>query len=201
MVKRKYYLFSFICLIMICFTSLYLFTMQNDDKTVNANTPLHPKPFMNFPAQIRPSEYPSAPQSLTATFGNGQIVLNWMTPTSDGGYSITNYYIYRGTTSGGETLLTTVGVTLTYTNTGLTNGQTYYYEVSAYNSYYYEGLKSNEATATPMTVPGAPQSLMALSESNQINLTWGAPVNNGGSVITNYKVYVGTTSGGEEYSP
>ena len=61
--------------------------------------------------------------------------------------------MYRGTASGGETLVTTggcsgLGAMTSCTDTGLTNGQKYFYEVSAVNAIG-EGNKSNEATATP----------------------------------------------------
>src|SRR5581483_10158931 len=90
---------------------------------------------------------PSAPASLTATPGNAQVSLSW-SAAADGGSTVTNYKVYRGTTSGGETLLTTLGSVLSYTDTGVTNGQTYYYKVSAVNSVG-EGPKSAEASATP----------------------------------------------------
>ena len=57
--------------------------------------------------------------------------------------------MYRGTASGGESLLTTLGSVLTYTSTGLTNGQTYYYKVSAINSIG-EGSQSSEVSGTPL---------------------------------------------------
>ncbi|QLH09204.1 immunoglobulin-like domain-containing protein [Candidatus Nitrosotenuis sp. DW1] len=38
------------------------------------------------------------------------------------------------------------------------------------------------------TVPGAPTGLSATATSSQINLSWTAPVNNGGSAITGYKI-------------
>lgn len=91
---------------------------------------------------------PSAPQNLVATAGNAQITLSWSAPLSDGGSAITNYNIYRGTVSGGETLLTTIGNVLTYTDTTVTNGVTYFYQVTAVNSVG-ESAKSNEASATP----------------------------------------------------
>jgi hypothetical protein len=67
--------------------------------------------------------------------------------------NITNYRVYRGTASGNETLLTSggcsnLGAVLSCTDTGLTNGQAYFYKVSAVNSIG-EGAQSNEATATP----------------------------------------------------
>ncbi|MCK5547890.1 MAG: fibronectin type III domain-containing protein [Thermoplasmata archaeon] len=98
---------------------------------------------------------PSKPQNLLAVAGDEQVTLTWTIPNSDGGSPITNYTIYRGMTSGGETLLTTVGNNLAYTDTGLSNGQIYYYKVSAVNSVG-EGPKSNETSATPTTVPTDP---------------------------------------------
>ncbi|WP_329056243.1 PKD domain-containing protein [Amycolatopsis sp. NBC_01488] len=96
---------------------------------------------------------PGAPTGLTATPGNGQVTLNWTAPASNGGVNITSYRVYRGTASGGEMLLTSggcgsLGAVLSCTDSGLTNGQPYYYRVSAVNSIG-EGTQSTEATATP----------------------------------------------------
>ena len=92
---------------------------------------------------------PSAPTLFSATPNNAQIVLTWAAPSSNGGYSIIGYKIYRGTISGGETFLTTLGTVLSYTNTGLTNGKTYYYKISAVNLVG-EGPLSNEIAALPL---------------------------------------------------
>jgi PKD repeat protein len=96
---------------------------------------------------------PGAPTGLTATAGNGQVSLRWTAPTSNGGVNITSYRVYRGTSSGGETPLTSggcsnLGAVLSCTDTGLTNGQPYFYKVSAVNAIG-EGPQSTEATATP----------------------------------------------------
>jgi subtilisin family serine protease len=69
---------------------------------------------------------PGAPTGVTATRGDSQVVLTWSAPASDGGSAITGYKVYRGTSSGGETLLTTVGNVTAFTDTGLTNGTTYW---------------------------------------------------------------------------
>jgi PKD repeat protein len=100
---------------------------------------------------------PGAPTGLTASAGNAQISLSWTAPASNGGVSITSYRVYRGTASGGETLLTAggcsgLGAVLSCTDTGLTNGQTYFYKVSAVNAIG-EGAQSNEASATPVNIP------------------------------------------------
>jgi len=149
-----------------------------------------------LPMVITPS-VPSAPQSLTAIAGNGQVILNWAAPASNGYSVITNYKIYRGATSGTETLVATLGVTLTYTAIGLTNGVLYYFQVSAINAVG-EGPRTAEVSATPAIVPSAPTGLTAVPQTSQILLIWNAPASNGGSPITNYKIFVGTTPGGEK---
>jgi hypothetical protein len=92
---------------------------------------------------------PAAPSAttLTGSSGNAQNILNW-TAAAANGATVTNYKVYRGTTTGAETLLTTVGNVLTYTDTGLTNGTAYFYKVSAVNSVG-EGALSNEISETP----------------------------------------------------
>src|SRR5262249_45019522 len=96
---------------------------------------------------------PGPPSGLTATAGTGQVSLSWTAPASDGGENITSYKVYRGTSSGTETALTSggcsgLGAVLSCTDTGLTAGQTYFYKVTAVNGIG-EGQPSNEASATP----------------------------------------------------
>src|SRR5437773_306701 len=146
-----------------------------------------------------PAGPPGAPQGLGATAGDATVTLTWSAPSSNGGSPITNYRIYRGTSSNGETLKATIGNVLTYSDTSVTNGVTYYYQVSALNNVG-EGPKSNEASATPTapaTPPGAPQGLVATAGDATVTLTWSAPNSNGGSPITNYRIYRGTSSNGE----
>src|SRR5881392_2958216 len=109
----------------------------------------------NSPPPPPPNSPPSAPQNLAATGGNAQVTLTWQAPASDGGSPITNYKIYRGGAPSTETLLTTVGNVLTYTDSAVTNGVTYYYQVSAVNAAG-EGPRSNEASATPSPPPPPP---------------------------------------------
>jgi fibronectin type 3 domain-containing protein len=151
-----------------------------------------------FATPIPSATVPTAPQDLEAERGNAQVTLSWSIPASDGGATITNYSIYRGDSSGSETLLTQIGTALTYVDTGLTNGQTYYYKVSAVNSVG-EGPLSNEAYATPATTPTAPQNLQTVASNGSIELTWSAPTDDGGSEIINYNIYRGASSGTETY--
>jgi hypothetical protein len=47
--------------------------------------------------------------------------------------------------------------------------------------------------------PGSPTGLSALSGDSQVSLSWSAPGFDGGSAITNYRVYRGTTPAGETF--
>jgi hypothetical protein len=141
---------------------------------------------------------PTTPQNLGATPGDGQATLIWDPPTSHGGSPITNYRIYSGTSSGGETFLMEIGDVGTYMDTGLVNGQTYYYRVSAVNAVG-EGAFSEEREVTPATVPDAPSNIVAVSGNSYVNLTWNAPGFDGGSPIINYTIYRDTTSGGQSW--
>ena len=140
---------------------------------------------------------PGAPSLNSATAGNNSVSLGW-SAGANGGSAITAYRVYRGTSSGGETLLTTVGVVTSYTDATVVNGVTYFYKVSAVNAVG-EGVLSNERSATPRrraTVPGAPTLNSATAGNNSVTLGWSAGAN-GGSAITGYRVYRGTSAGGE----
>src|SRR5450631_2269063 len=145
---------------------------------------------------------PTAPQSLAATAGSGSVALSWSAPVSDGGAAITGYNVYRGTTSGGEsaTPVATNVSTRSFTDAGLTNGTTYYYKVAAVNAVG-TSPQSAQAIAMPQlvqaTVPAAPAGLVALGGSSSVGLSWSTPVSDGGSAITGYNVFRGTTAGGE----
>ncbi len=73
---------------------------------------------------------PAAPGDLTATAGNGQIALAW-NPVPGASY----YTIRFGTTSGVYSLIIPAQITATsYALSNMTNGTTYYIEVTASNS-------------------------------------------------------------------
>ncbi len=80
---------------------------------------------------IAKAQAPAAPTGLQATAGNRQATLAW---TASSG--ATSYNVYRGKTPGGEsaTAIATGITTTSFTNTGLTNGKTYYYKVTAVNA-------------------------------------------------------------------
>lgn len=108
------------------------------------NTPIPPTA-TNTPVGVT---VPSAPQNLNAAPAKGKgIQLSWSPPASNGGSAITGYRIYRGTASGAETFLTSVGNVTSFKDTSTTRGQTYFYFVTAVNAVG-EGPASNEASTT-----------------------------------------------------
>src|SRR2546427_3670619 len=137
-----------------------------------------------------------APQNLQATAGTRNITIAWQAPSSNGGSAITGYKVYRSTSSGTETGYVNLGNVTSYTNTIVTPGVTYFYKVRAVNSVGLSSL-SNEASATPPTLPSAPQNLQATTGVGNVALTWDAPSSNSGSPITGYKIYRSTSSGTE----
>ena len=92
---------------------------------------------------------PAAPTNLHATAGNALVTLAWTAPAGP----VTSYSLYRGGSSGGETLYKSGLTSAGYTDTGLANGVAYFYRVAAVNS---AGASpaSTEASATP-TAPNS----------------------------------------------
>ena len=84
-----------------------------------------------------------APAGLSAIGTNAQVSLAWSAAAG-----ATNYTLWRGTNAGAENVTVVAGYTgTTYTNSGLVNGTTYYYVVTATGPGGLSG-KSPEANAT-----------------------------------------------------
>jgi cellulose 1,4-beta-cellobiosidase len=89
-------------------------------------------------------EAPAAPGGLVAAAGNAQVALSW-----NASIGATGYNVKRSTASGGPYVTVAAGtVGTSYTDTGVTNGTTYYYAVSAINAAG-ESANSAAASATP----------------------------------------------------
>ena len=152
-----------------------------------------------------PATAPAAPGSAAAHGGNRSAALTWTAPSSTGGSAITGYNVYEGTAPGGESATPVnpapIGPKVTsYTVKGLINGTRYYFTVRAANAVA-SGAVSKEASATPASAPYAPSKLLAYPGKASATLSWAAPQQDGGSLITGYNVYKGTAPGGESGTP
>jgi hypothetical protein len=135
---------------------------------------------------------PTAPTGATATAGNGQATVSFTPPALDGGTPITGYIVISspGNVSAG-------GTTSPITVSGLTNGQTYTFTVSATNGAGISAPSAPSNAVTPSTgdtAPGPPTGVTAAAGNGQATVSFTAPASDGGSPITEYTV---TSSGGQ----
>jgi titin len=117
---------------------------------------------------------PTAPTGLAATPHNSHVVLAWTSVSSNP--AVTDYLIEYKLSSAGSwsTFADGVSATATADVTGLTNGSSYDFRVSAVNSIG-TGSPSSTVTATPAPdVPTAPTGLSATPLSTQVQLAWTA---------------------------
>jgi chitodextrinase len=117
----------------------------------SAQVPVIPE--SKAPPPPPPTTPPGVPSALVAGVASAQVSLSWAAPSSTGGSPVTAYNVYMSTTpgSGGAKV---ASVTATgYTVTGLTNGTTYYFQVTAVNVAG-EGPASAQVSAAPVPPPG-----------------------------------------------
>ena len=100
----------------------------------------------NNTATLKDHIVPATPSGLVATPGNSKVVLSW---TANNESDLASYKIYRGTSANPTTVLVTLSGSTTLTNTGRTNGTTYYYRISAVDNAGNESVKSSEASSMP----------------------------------------------------
>ncbi|MCW2601473.1 MAG: heme peroxidase [Frankiales bacterium] len=136
---------------------------------------------------------PGAPTIATATAGNASAAVGWTAPASNGGSPITGYSVRVVDATGaqvGALRPAAAGATSALV-TGLTNGQTYRFQVSASNVVGTSALSALSNAVTPGAVPGAPLILTASSgvAGGVVNATarWGTATPNG-SAVTGYVV-------------
>src|SRR5260370_460091 len=132
----------------------------------------------------------TAPSNLTATAsGSVQINLSWTASTETGG-TISQYLVERCQGAGCSTFAQVgTSTTTSFSNTGLTGSTSYSYRVRATDALNNLGPYSSTATATTVAPTlTAPSNLTAAAASStQINLSWTASTETGGT-ISNYLV-------------
>lgn len=143
----------------------------------------------------------AAPASLNATAGSsGQVTLSW--PASTGA---TSYHVKRSLVSGGPYVSVGCTTSTSYTDSGLANGTTYYYVVSAAYSAGPdaggESADSPEVNATAVvTPPAAPTNVSASTgpPRGAVSLRWTQSASPG---ITQNKIYRRLNSGSYTSAP
>lgn len=156
---------------------------------------------------------PSAPTGVTATATIGQATISWIAVNG-----AATYNLYMATQAGVTKsnaladAMTHVNVTSPYTHTGLTNGTTYYFVVTALNAAVPgESIESAQVSATPMstslsgTVSGAVASgvTITVTDAAGVPLTAITAANGSYSVadLTNGNYTVTPSRTGYTFSP
>ena len=132
---------------------------------------------------------PEVPTGLTATAGDGQVILSWNNP---GNSEITGYQFRTRTDRqfGWATITGSTAATTTHTVTGLTNAVAHAFRIRAVASGV-NGAQTDEVTATPVSpdTPPVPTGLAATAGDGQVTLSWNNPNN---SKITGYQFRIRT---------
>jgi alpha-tubulin suppressor-like RCC1 family protein len=135
---------------------------------------------------------PSAPTDVLGSGDTGSSVqLSWAAPADDGGAAITDYRVrYRLASEDQWSIFThDPSPSTSITVTGLTSGALYVFQVAAVNSVD-TGVYSSPSSATStLATTIAPTRVIASSATgSSLQVSWTAPVSDGGSPITDYRV-------------
>jgi titin len=146
---------------------------------------------------------PGQPAIVSGTPSDGQVTVSWSPPASDGGSAITDYAVSVFNSSGGPATGVTGATTRlvgsntpNFAFTGLTDETAYTFRVAAVNAVGTGSRSQFSLPFTPFTVPGAPTAVVGTSGNGQVSLSWVAPLDNGGSALTDYQVSVFDSGGG-----
>ena len=127
-----------------------------------------------------------SPVNLVGTPGNTTAALDWDDNLE---LDLAGYNVHRSATSGGPYTKINASLVATsdYTDTGLTNGNTYHYVVTAEDGSGNESGNSNQASVTPQPGPPAPPTgLTATAGNAQGALNW---ADNTEPDLAGYNVY------------
>ena len=167
--------------------------------TVTATNGVGAGPASEHSSAITPATTPSAPTGVKASAGNASATVTWTVP-ANGGSAITSYTItpYINSTAQATTKINGSPPPTGATITGLNNGTSYTFTVTATNGVGSGPASehSNAVTPTTVTVPSAPTAVTASAATRQALVSWSAPSSNGGSAITSYTLtpYIGSSA-------
>ena len=151
--------------------------------------------------QVKPFSVPAAPTGVSASrVTNTEASVSWSAPSNNGGSAITGYEItaYIGDEPQ-KTVFDFTPSSTTANVTGLTEGSSYTFAVSAENAYGTGPLSSDSNEIIMAIPPTSPTITTATPGSTWVNLSWDAPSSSGGSPVTGYTItsYISGVSQGD----
>jgi fibronectin type 3 domain-containing protein len=153
-----------------------------------------PSPLLNG----TPLDRPGAPIDLTILPGDGFVQISWNDPISDGGSPIMGFTLLRGEyESVMEPLAIVPRGQMTYNDTTVKNGKTYYYQVKAYNVVG-NGTASLSVSGRPAGLPSPPDSITVTAGDRTVDIAWSKPIKDGGLPISGVTIYRWTATSAPE---
>jgi len=134
-------------------------------------------------APVRTATIPGPPLNVQAEVARGRGIVEWIPPSDIGGAEVQQYVVVA---QPGNAVCTTEKLTCTVT--GLSNGTTYSFEVTAINGV---GPGQVSAPSTPvelLAVPTAPRKARAVMRGDKVRISWKKPKSTGGKPIRRYTV-------------
>ena len=154
----------------------YAFTVTATN-TFGTSAPSQPSP------AVTPQGRPWPPNGPSGTAGNGEVLVSWQPPISNGGYPLSGYVV--ASTPGSQTCTTTGALSCKVG--GLDNGVSYTFAVVAQNqagasvaSAESDAVTPNDSLATP------PRGVSGTAGNGSVTLQWHAPIDAGDSPVTFY---------------
>ena len=135
------------------------FTFKVSDGTAESDGPY------TMDIEVR-SPAPGPPENLTAAAGDGAATLGWEAPANSGASAIVRYEVRHAAANSVpmNTAWQSVGLTLSHSITGLTNGQVYTFEVRAVNGSNPAEGPAAEVRATPAPVVSITPGFLSVAE-------------------------------------
>jgi len=152
---------------------------------VTATNSVGPSPASGPSAQVIPFGPPLAPRNVSATPGDGEATVSWLPPADNGGAHVQQYTVVS--VPGGFTTVVAGSATDAVVS-GLSNGVSYTFTVSAANSAGQGDSSLPSSEVTPIGPPTAPLNVSATPGNGQVTVSWTPPASNEGSAITGYAV-------------
>lgn len=150
---------------------------------------------VNFTGAVRMFDRftkPESPTGATSTAADGSALVSWTAPVDNGGLALT----YTVTSNPDAKTCTSTATSCIVT--GLTNGTAYTFRVAAKNAAGQSQGSSPSASVTPSaavsvatvigTVPGAPTSVTVNPGWKRANVSWKAPISDGGQRVHTFIV-------------
>ena len=149
--------------------------------TVTAANRVGSSPASAPSAEVTPLDtVPAAPLGISSVAGDRQATVSWAAP-GNGAEAITGY---RVTSSPGAFTCTTKDLSCTVS--GLTNGISYTFRVTASSTGGESAASEPSAPVTPAGPPSIVRSVQAEPGDRSLLVSWAAPLDDGGSPVTGY---------------